>query len=131
MDRSVEHLRLSKAKIHNVIVQFPSVKHLDMSGEPGLAYEAHRPTIHATLACPAPSNQCSGSQVLASGSRGGAERQLPGAGCQNVRNRNIVILARMGVKIQSLTLGHAGSAVYGKPRITNQVCILCHLQPEC
>ena len=32
VDRSVEQLRLSKAKIHNVIAQFPSVKHIDMSG---------------------------------------------------------------------------------------------------
>ena len=32
VDRSVEHLRLSKAKIHNVIAQFPAVKHIDMSG---------------------------------------------------------------------------------------------------
>ena len=42
-----------------------------------------------------------------------------------MRNRNIIILARMEVKIKSLTLGHAGSAVHGKPRITNQVrCLL-------
>ena len=50
-----------------------------------------------------------------------ADWELLAAGCQNVRNRNIIILARMDVKIKSLTLGHAGSAVHGKPRITNQV----------
>ena len=50
-----------------------------------------------------------------------ADWELLPAGCQNVRNRNIIILARMDVKIKSLTLGHAGSAVHGKPRITNQV----------
>ena len=32
MDRNAQALRLSKAKIHNVIAQFPAVQHLDMSG---------------------------------------------------------------------------------------------------
>ena len=37
-----------------------------------------------------------------------------------MRNRNIIILARMHVKLISLTLGNAASADFGKPRITNQ-----------
>lgn len=43
------------------------------------------------------------------------------AGCQNVRNRNLAILSRSGLKISSLVIGHTALISYGKPRITNQV----------
>ena len=42
-------------------------------------------------------------------------------GCQNVRNRNLAILSRSRLKMQSLAVGHVSTTSYGKPRITNQV----------
>lgn len=42
------------------------------------------------------------------------------AGCQNVRNRNVTILARSSLKLRSLSIGHSSTMAYGKPRITNQ-----------
>ncbi|KAK9802590.1 hypothetical protein WJX73_009243 [Symbiochloris irregularis] len=71
-DRNVERLHLSKAKVHNVVAQFPCVRDIDMSG------------------------------------------------CQNVRNRNVTILARSSLRLRSLCIGHASTMAYGKPRITNQ-----------
>ena len=41
--------------------------------------------------------------------------------CQNVRNRNLVILSKSGLAIRRLTIGHTSLISYGKPRITNQV----------
>lgn len=43
------------------------------------------------------------------------------AGCQNVRNRNVIILARSQLKLRSLAVGHSSANAYGKPRVTNQV----------
>ncbi|KAL3149078.1 hypothetical protein ABBQ32_001921 [Trebouxia sp. C0010 RCD-2024] len=42
------------------------------------------------------------------------------SGCQNVRNRNLAILSRSRLKMQSLSIGHVSTTSYGKPRITNQ-----------
>ncbi|KAK9820134.1 hypothetical protein WJX72_006463 [[Myrmecia] bisecta] len=56
-------------------------------------------------------------------------RQFPGvtcidlSGCQNVRNRNLAILARSDLKLTSLAIGHTSACAYGKPRITNQALV--------
>eukprot|EP00884_Botryococcus_braunii_P004619 jgi/Botrbrau1/14158/Bobra.182_3s0098.1 len=54
--------------------------------------------------------------------------------CQNVRNRNLSILGRSGLRLQALYIGQATNSTYGKPRITNSAmtCIammtdLCRL----
>ncbi len=46
-------------------------------------------------------------------------------GCQNVRNRNLAILSKSGLNLKRLAIGHAFPISYGKPRITNQVCVPC------
>ena len=46
---------------------------------------------------------------------------LMAAGCQNMRNRNLSLLARRHLKLKSIAIGHASAFAYGKPRITNQV----------
>ncbi|KAK9868225.1 hypothetical protein WJX84_006513 [Apatococcus fuscideae] len=40
--------------------------------------------------------------------------------CQNMRNRNLSLLARRNLKLRSIAIGHASAYAYGKPRITNQ-----------
>ena len=45
------------------------------------------------------------------------------SGCQNVRNRNVIILAKSELRLQSISIGHSSSMAYGKPRVTNQVRI--------
>ena len=44
-----------------------------------------------------------------------------------MRNRNLAILSRSRLKMQSLAVGHVSTTSYGKPRITNQVKTL-HLE---
>ena len=41
--------------------------------------------------------------------------------CENVRNRNLAVLAASDLKLTSITVGHAATLAYGKPRITNSV----------
>lgn len=41
--------------------------------------------------------------------------------CENVRNRNIAILAASRLKLKSVSIGHVATLAYGKPRITNSV----------
>lgn len=51
-----------------------------------------------------------------------------------MRNRNLAILSRSKLKMQSLSIGHKSSTSYGKPRITNQVLTTAcptALMPSC
>ena len=47
--------------------------------------------------------------------------------CENVRNRNMAILASSQLKLKKIAIGHAAMLAHGKPRITNSVRALDHL----
>ena len=54
---------------------------------------------------------------------GQALLRTPGraAGCSDIRNRNMQLLARSSLKLQSLIVGHGAALTATKPRITNLV----------
>lgn len=41
--------------------------------------------------------------------------------CENVRNRNMAILAASHLKLRKIAIGHVAMLAQGKPRITNSV----------
>ena len=42
--------------------------------------------------------------------------------CEQLRNRNLHVLATSNLKIKKLVIGHTIQGAFGKPRVTNKVC---------